>query len=104
MTSAGPNHPCVLVVDEGHPPDRLDKRVAADLDKTGHAAPRSAGERWIEDGRALVDGRAGRASQTVPSGARVAVNPAPPPPSRALPEPDIVLRVVYEDDALLVVD
>lgn len=61
-------------------------------------------QRWIEHGRVLVDGKPGRASAAVPAGARVEVDPEPPPATTAEPDPSIALDVVYEDAHLVVID
>ena len=46
---------------------------------------------------------AGKASQKLQSGDRVAVTIPPPEPSTLIPE-DIPLKIIYEDEDLLVVD
>lgn len=51
-----------------------------------------------------MNGRPARASISVPVGAEVAITPEAPPPTTALPDASIALRVVYEDIHLLVVD
>ncbi|MRG93242.1 RluA family pseudouridine synthase [Polyangium spumosum] len=86
------------------PRDRLDKLVVRLLEKAGTAASRAAVQRWIENGRVLVDGKPGRASMSVAEGARIDVTPEPPEPTRAEPDSSIELAVVYEDAHLLVVD
>jgi 23S rRNA pseudouridine1911/1915/1917 synthase len=86
------------------PRERLDKLVVALLGREGVSASRAAVQRWIEHGRVEVDGKAARASITVPAGARVRVEPEPPEPTSAEPDPSIALRVVFEDAHLLVID
>ncbi|MDC3959454.1 RluA family pseudouridine synthase [Polyangium jinanense] len=86
------------------PRDRLDKLVVRLLEKSGTAASRAAVQRWIENGRVLVDGKPGRASMAVAAGARIDVTPEPPEPSRAEPDASIPLAVVYEDAHLVVID
>src|SRR5262249_34384248 len=65
---------------------------------------RATVQRWIEEGRVLVDGERSRASASVREGARIEVMPAPPPPSTATPDHSIVLRIVFEDASMLVID
>ncbi|MDI3283092.1 RluA family pseudouridine synthase [Polyangium sp. 15x6] len=86
------------------PRDRLDKLVVRLLETSGTAASRAAVQRWIENGRVLVDGKPGRASMAVAAGARIDVTPEPPEPTRAEPDASIKLAVVYEDAHLVVVD
>jgi 23S rRNA pseudouridine1911/1915/1917 synthase len=67
-------------------------------------ASRATVQRWIEEGRVKVDGKICRAKQLVRGGARLEVEPSEPPPSLAVPDPDVPFRVVYEDPHLIVVD
>jgi len=64
---------------------------------------RSQARRLILAGLTTVNGRAAKPHRTVRQGDRVTVTLPPPEPSEALPE-EIPLNIVYEDDALLVVD
>ncbi len=53
----------------------------------------------------LVGGQPELASAAVPrDGVEVEVSPAPPPTTSLAPDASVVLRIVYEDDHLLVVD
>lgn len=61
-------------------------------------------QRWIEGGRVLVDGAPRRARDLIGPGQVLDVDPLPPEPSEAVADPSVVLEVVYEDDALLVVN
>lgn len=65
---------------------------------------RSAVQRWICNGRVLVDGKASQPAASVHVGARVEVRPEGPEPTTAEPDASIPLDVVYEDEHLLVVD
>jgi 23S rRNA pseudouridine1911/1915/1917 synthase len=87
-----------------HPRDRLDKLVVRLLADAGVTASRGVVQRWIDHGRVLVDGAPLRASATVPPGARIEVRPEPPEPTTAVPDASIEVRVVFEDEHLLVVD
>ncbi len=57
----------------------------------------------IREGRVRLDGRPSRPSETVRRGAVVEVEIPPPVDARLAPEP-IPLRIVYEDDELIVLD
>ncbi len=65
---------------------------------------RAAVQRWIEEGRVLVDGVPCRARDAVGAGAVLDVEPLPPEPSQAAPDPGVLIDVVHEDEALLVVN
>nr|UXE44725.1 ribosomal large subunit pseudouridine synthase D [uncultured bacterium] len=65
---------------------------------------RAAVQRWIEQGRVLVNGEVCRPRDPVGEGAVLEVEPAPPEPSAAEPDPGVALEVVHEDRALLVVN
>lgn len=95
-----------VAFDEGR--QRIDRLVVAWLDAAGHPTPRAEVQRWFEQGRIRritaegaepLDKKAKLAPGTV-----VEVEPGLPPLSSALPEPDIVLSIVFEDAHLLVVD
>jgi 23S rRNA pseudouridine1911/1915/1917 synthase len=64
---------------------------------------RSRIQQWIEDGRALVDGRPVRASHLVKAGQAIEVEPAEAPPLHATPE-EIPLTVLYEDANVVAID
>ncbi len=64
---------------------------------------RSRIQRWIHEGRVLVNGVPQRASHAIRSGDSIDVAPSEPPPLRATPEA-IPLRVLYEDDDLVALD
>ncbi|MGW8266498.1 MAG: RluA family pseudouridine synthase [Longimicrobiales bacterium] len=78
--------------------DRLDRFLA---DRTGMSRSRIVG--LIREGRVLVDARLGKKSEGLSPGQVVEVEVPPPEPLEARPQ-DIPLDVVYEDDALLVVN
>ncbi len=86
-----------LTVGEGER-DRLDRFVA---DRLGLSRTRV--QKLLGAGRVTVDGRPGKKSEPVEPGATVVVRvPAPQPV--AIEAEDLPLDVVYEDDALLVVN
>jgi 23S rRNA pseudouridine1911/1915/1917 synthase len=64
---------------------------------------RAHAQRLISDGRALVDGRRGRASDRLRGGEALSVELSAPPDLSLAPE-QIPLRVAYEDEAMLIVD
>jgi 23S rRNA pseudouridine1911/1915/1917 synthase len=86
------------------PLDRLDKFLVAALERAGAPASRSAVKRWIDAGKALVDGLEGAASQTVKIGSVVEVTPVAPEPSDLEPDPDVAFDVLHEDAHLIVID
>jgi 23S rRNA pseudouridine1911/1915/1917 synthase len=85
---------------EAQPPDRLDKALARLLP----GISRSTLQRWIAEGRVQVDGRPCRAKDRVGPGAVIEVEPGPPPPSDAAPDPSVQFGVLYDDEQLVVVD
>ncbi len=64
---------------------------------------RSQAKRLIEESCVLIDGKPARASHRLRPGETVQVRKPPPAPSGVVAE-DIPLAILYEDDALLVVD
>jgi len=78
---------------------RLDRFLAAALD-----LPRNRLQRWIDDGRVRVGGRAAKAATRLRPGDVVACTPPPEPrPSGVTPEPG-ELAVLYADPHLVVID
>jgi 23S rRNA pseudouridine1911/1915/1917 synthase len=78
---------------------RIDRFVA---DATGLS--RSHVQKLISDGRLTVDGVPVRANAVVPPGTEVRLDVPEPVVLDLAPAPDIPLRIVYEDDDLLIVD
>ena len=77
---------------------RLDSEISA---RAG--VSRAAAQKWLDAGLVLVDGQARPKNHQTRPGEVVTVTPPPARPLDAQPE-DIQLCIVYEDDALLVVD
>lgn len=77
---------------------RLDSFLAARADLS-----RTRLQRAIEDGDVLVNDRPAKPSYRVREGDTVELDLPEPPPTELLPEP-IALKIVYEDDDLVVVD
>ncbi|HEX7347910.1 MAG TPA: RluA family pseudouridine synthase [Candidatus Limnocylindrales bacterium] len=78
---------------------RIDRFVA---DATGLS--RSHVQKLISDGRLTVDGIPVRANALVSAGSEVRLDVPKPLELDLAPAPDIQLRIVYEDDDLLIVD
>ena len=78
---------------------RIDRFVA---DATGLS--RSHVQKLISDGRLTVDGVPVRANAIVAAGSEVRLDVPKPIELDLAPAPDIDLRIVYEDDDLLIVD
>ncbi len=78
--------------------DRLDRFVADRLELS-----RTRVQRLVADGRVTVDGRRARKSETLEPGSVVLVEVPAPEPVELEPE-DIPLHIVYEDEAILIVD
>jgi 23S rRNA pseudouridine1911/1915/1917 synthase len=93
-----------FVAAPGDPLDRFDKFLVASLERAGAPTSRAIVQRWIEAGRALIDGRRGAASQRVAAGAVVDLAPLPPEPTSLLPDPSVAFDVLYEDQHLIVLD
>src|SRR5262245_1102198 len=79
--------------------ERLDRALAAILRDESRASL----QRLIPDGRVRLAGGPVRSSYTVRGGETVEVDLPAPRPSTLLPE-DLPIRVVHEDDDLLVID
>lgn len=61
-------------------------------------------QRWIDHGSVKVDGVVKKAAEKLREGARISVEPEPPPSTEALAEDGIEFDVVYMDDAVIVLD
>ncbi|MGE3962994.1 MAG: RluA family pseudouridine synthase [Planctomycetota bacterium] len=64
---------------------------------------RSALKRYIEEGRVLVNGAPPKPSTTLRAGSEVSVRIPAPPPLRPIAQ-EIPLAVIFEDDAILVIN
>lgn len=64
---------------------------------------RSRLQQWVKAGRVRVEGAAERPSYRLRGGEAVEVEPAEPPPLKAIPE-DLPVRVLYEDADVVAVD
>ncbi len=68
------------------------------------AVSRAELQRWIEHGRVTVDGLRRKPGDKLREGAKISVVPEPPPSTTATAEDGVVFRVMYTDDAVVVVD
>ena len=91
--------PHVTVVSPGQSPRRLDRFVATQSANISRAAV----QRWIATGLITVNGRRAKAAQRIRPGDVIARHLAVRPPIAIEPE-DRPLRVLHEDDEILVVD
>jgi 23S rRNA pseudouridine1911/1915/1917 synthase len=88
-----------FTVTAGERPQRLDHYLGIKL----HGPSRAKIQRWIDDGRVLVNDAPQRASHKVRPGDRILVC-IPPPVRTALRPEAIPLDILYEDEELLVVN
>ena len=96
--------PIVLVVPREAEGTRLDRFLASTLSAMEDGPSRTELQRWIENGGVKVDGHVKKASEKLHEGARIAVEPGPPPSTEALAEDGIEFDVVWMDDAVLVLN
>jgi 23S rRNA pseudouridine1911/1915/1917 synthase len=99
-----PAAPQTFTVSDEHAGTRLDRYLAAVV----HGLSRTRAQALIERGAVLVSGRPGRASQALEAGQRVELvgegTEAETAGQPALVAEDIPVRVVYEDEHLIVID
>ncbi len=88
-----------LVVPRAAAGARLDRFLAGAL-----GVSRSELQRWIAAGRVTVQGRAGESAARVREGDCVLVEPMPPAATRAQPDAQVRVDVVYFDDEVIVVN
>lgn len=89
-----------FVINKEHDGERLDKALAALMPGVSRATV----QRWITEERVRLNRERCRAKDMVREGDAVDVEAGPPPPSRAEPDPSVEVRIVYEDEDLIVVD
>jgi 23S rRNA pseudouridine1911/1915/1917 synthase len=90
----------LFVIGAEHTGERLDKVLAILIPDTS----RSTLQRWITEGRVLVDGKVCRTREKVKPGAEVSVDPGPPPPTQVEPDASVPFEILHEDPHLVVVD
>jgi 23S rRNA pseudouridine1911/1915/1917 synthase len=96
--------PIVLVVPREAAGARLDRFLASTLSAMENGPSRSELQRWIDHGGVKVDGIVKKASEKLREGARIAVEPEPPPRTEALADAGVDFDVVYMDDAVIVLN
>jgi 23S rRNA pseudouridine1911/1915/1917 synthase len=96
--------PILLVVPREAEGTRLDRFLASTLSAMEGGPSRTELQRWIEHGGVKVDGLVKKASEKLREGARIDVEPEPPPRSNALADASVEFDVVYMDDAVIVLD
>jgi 23S rRNA pseudouridine1911/1915/1917 synthase len=89
-----------FVVDVAHSDQRVDKLLASLLPDISRAVV----QRWIDEGRVLVDGRVCRGRDKPRPGAVLEWTPGDPPLSRAEPDANVQIVAVHEDEHLIVID
>ncbi len=87
-------------VDVEHAGDRLDKVLAQWMPEVS----RSRLKQWIEVGAVRVNGATVRPRHAVVAGDHVELEPQPAPDAAAYTPESMALAIVYEDDAILIVD
>ena len=85
------------------PPECAGLRLDAALARLLPAHSRSRWQTWLKEGRVAVDGAAPQLRRKVHGGEQIRFAPPPPPAPTDLAE-DLPLPLLYEDDALLVID
>lgn len=86
------------------PPLRASERIDKVLTTLIPEVTRATIQRWIGEGRVLVEGKVCRAKDRVAPGSSITVRPGEDPLSRAVPDPEVPFQVLYEDVHLLVVE
>ena len=94
-------HPTVLrlEVEPQHAGERLDRFLAERLGQS-----RNRVQRWLGEGLVRVEGQSPRAAHRVATGERVEVTASPEPDTPAMAPEAGMLRILYEDADLVVVD
>jgi 23S rRNA pseudouridine1911/1915/1917 synthase len=98
--SATEQAPRVALVPDALAGERLDKVLA----KVFPEFSRSRLQSWTESGRVLLNGAPAKVRQAVPLGARIELTPDLLPEQLAFTPEPVPLEIVYEDDALVVID
>ncbi|MBX3202045.1 MAG: RluA family pseudouridine synthase [Labilithrix sp.] len=96
--------PILLVVPREAEGTRLDRFLASTLSAMEGGPSRTELQRWIEHGSVKVDGVSRKASDKLREGARITVEPEPPPRTEAMADAGVEFDVVYMDDAVIVLD
>ncbi len=89
-----------FVLGDDQEPDRIDKVIAGLIPQTSRVTV----QRWIAEGRVLLDGRPCRARDAVHAGSVIEVEPGSAPLTTAEPDAGIQFSTTYEDEDVIVVD
>lgn len=89
-----------VTIPEAQAGTRLDVALAS----LGFTATRSAAQKIIQQGRVLLDGRPAKKGEVVTTGQQLQVAALTEAPPAEAHEPAVPFTVVYEDDAVIVVD
>lgn len=100
IVTASDMQPVTIDVGSDSHGERLDKLLARELGEFS----RSRIQQWIESGAVRVDGEPRRPRDAVQMGQRIDVIPQAAAETQAFTAEDVPLAVVYEDDAMLVID
>ncbi|HYM47217.1 MAG TPA: RluA family pseudouridine synthase, partial [Burkholderiaceae bacterium] len=92
--------PLTLRIDERHAGDRLDKALAQLIPDVS----RSRLQQWVGAGAVKVNGESVKARHTLTYGDVLAIEPQPAPDAAAYAPESMPLDIVFEDDAVLVLD
>jgi len=84
-------------------PSDAGKRLDAFLHERLPEFSRSRLQSWIKDGSVVISGQNPRPSYLLRGGEAIEIHPAEPPALKAVPE-DLPLKILYEDDEVVVVD
>ncbi|MGH6609888.1 MAG: RluA family pseudouridine synthase [Burkholderiaceae bacterium] len=95
-----PSPALTLTVDEGFAGERLDKALAQMIPDVS----RSRLQQWIAAGAVRVNGAEVRARHELAFGDVLSIEPQPAPDAKASTPEAMPLDVVFEDDAILVID
>jgi len=94
----------VVAVGDGQAGLRADRALVQLLAAAGRTASRADVQRWMRQGLVHSDGRAVRQTDRLSRGAKVEIVIGSALLSAAEPDPTVQFEVVYEDEALLVID
>ena len=98
--TATDNQPIELTLNSSFCGERLDKSISRLVPEYS----RSRIQQWIEEGHVSVDGKPAKAKMTMLGDERIVILPQAAPDDNAFSPEDIALDVVYEDEALIVIN
>jgi 23S rRNA pseudouridine1911/1915/1917 synthase len=96
--------PIVLVVPREAAGARLDLFVVSALAALDGAPSRATVQRWIEHRRVRVDGILKKSADKLKEGARVLVEPEPPPTTELNPDASVTFQVLHTDSEVIVLN